>query len=99
TRRYGGGGDAVHAGAGLGDHARLAHAAREQPLADGIVDLVRAGVVQVLALDVDLGAAAALREPPGVVDRARSSNIVLELVMKLGLERGIDARALVGIAQ
>ena len=50
-------GDAVLAGAGLGDHARLAHAPREQRLADAVVDLVRAGVVQVLALQVDLRAA------------------------------------------
>ena len=47
----------MHAGAGLGDHARLAHPPRQQRLADRIVDLVRPGVVQVLALDVDLRSA------------------------------------------
>ena len=99
ARRDGRRGDAVHAGARLGNHARLAHAARKQCLADGVVDLVRAGVVQVFALDVDLRAAAALRQPPSVVDRARPPHIVLELVVKLGLERGIGARALIGIAQ
>ena len=45
------------AGAGLGDDALLAHAPREQDLAEHIVDLVRAGVVQLLALEIDLGAA------------------------------------------
>ena len=34
ARAGGGGGDAVLAGAGLGDDARLAHAPREQDLAD-----------------------------------------------------------------
>ena len=99
ARRHGGGGDAVHAGAGLGDHARLLHVAREQRLADGVVDLVRAGVVQVLALDVDARAAALLGQALGEIDRARAADVVLELVAELGVERRILARALVGDAQ
>ena len=47
------GGDAVLAGAGLGDHPRLAHPLGEQRLADRVVDLVGAGVGEVLALEVD----------------------------------------------
>ena len=50
-RRRGGGGDAVLAGAGLGDDALLAHAPGEQRLAEHVVDLVRAGVGEVLALE------------------------------------------------
>ena len=42
-------------GAGFGDHPLLAHALHQQPLAHDVVDLVRAGVVQVFPLDVDLG--------------------------------------------
>ena len=57
ARRDGGRGHAVLAGAGLGDDARLAHALGQQDLAEAVVDLVRAGVVQLLALEVDLGAA------------------------------------------
>ena len=56
-RGGGGGGDAVLAGAGLGDDALLAHALGEQRLADGVVDLVRAGVIEVFALEIDLRAA------------------------------------------
>ena len=59
ARGDGGGGDAVLAGAGLGDDARLAHAPGEQDLAEAVVDLVAAGVVELVALEVDLGAAAA----------------------------------------
>ena len=55
-RRRGGGGDAVLAGAGLGDHPGLAHAPGQQRLAEHVVDLVRAGVVEVLALEQDPGA-------------------------------------------
>ena len=51
TRGDGRRGDAVLAGAGFRDHARLAHACREQRLADHVVDLVRAGVIQVFALE------------------------------------------------
>ena len=61
--------DAVLAGAGLGDDAPLAHARGEQRLAERVVDLVRAGVRQILALQEDpraaggVAAAAALRRP------------------------------------
>jgi hypothetical protein len=42
---------------GLGDDAPLAETLREERLPDAIVDLVRAGVIQVLALEPDLRAA------------------------------------------
>ena len=57
ARADGGGRDAVLARAGFGDDARLAHAARQQHLADAVVDLVRAGVVELVALEVDFRAA------------------------------------------
>ena len=46
-----GGGDTVLAGAGLGDQPALAHALGQQRLADDVVELVRPGVGQVLALE------------------------------------------------
>ena len=55
------GGDAVHAGAGLGDDARLAHALGQHDLAEHVVHLVRAGVIEVLALEIDFRAAEMLR--------------------------------------
>jgi hypothetical protein len=48
----------VLAGAGLGDHALLAESLRQQRLTDDVVDLVRAGVVEVLALEEDARAPA-----------------------------------------
>ena len=44
------GGDAVLSRAGLGDDSLLAHLLGEEALADHVVDLVRAGMVQVLPL-------------------------------------------------
>ena len=61
-RRGGRGGDAVLAGAGLGDDPLLADALGEQRLAQHVVDLVRAGVVEVLALEQDARAAGVLAE-------------------------------------
>ena len=52
-----GGGDAVLPGAGLRDDALLAEVLGEQRLAERVVDLVRAGVGQLLALEPELRAA------------------------------------------
>ncbi len=70
VRRGGRAGDAVLAGAGLGDHAGLAHPPGEQGLAEHVADLVGAGVVEVLALEQD-PAAGLLGEPRRLVERAR----------------------------
>jgi hypothetical protein len=81
--------DAVLAGAGLGDDRGLAHAPGEHRLADGVVDLVRAGVVEVLALEVDLRPADLAREARRVVDRARPADVVGELGAEFGVERRV----------
>ena len=69
-RARGGGRDAVLAGAGLGDDPRLAEPARQQRLAEGVVDLVGAGVGEVLALQVQAQDVAGA-SPPVVASRAR----------------------------
>ena len=81
-----GGGDAMHAGAGLGDDAVLAHAQRQHDLAEHIVHLVRAGVVELLALEIDFGAAAMLRQPLGEIKRRRPPDIGREMAVHLLLE-------------
>ena len=86
-RADGGGGDAVLAGAGLGDDAGLAHAPGQQDLAHAGVDLVRAGVVQLVALEVDLGAAEMPGQPLGEPQRAGPADVVLQVVVQLRLER------------
>ena len=70
--------DAVLSGAGLGDDAALAHAHGEQRLAERVVDLVRAGVRQILALEKDPRAAVRLRQAPRLVQRRRTADVVLE---------------------
>ena len=68
---------------------RLTHAPREQDLPQHIVDLVRAGMVQIFALEVDLGTTASrpaaraidarMRgQPLGEIERARPSDVMGE---------------------
>ena len=86
---------AVLAGAGLGDHPRLAHPLGEQHLADGVVHLVRAGVAEILALEpharADLG-----REARREVDRRRPAHVVAQQIEAPLLECGVGAGLRVG---
>ena len=92
-RAGGGAGDAVLPGAGLGDDARLAHPLGEQRLPERVVDLVRAGMGQVLPLEEDHAAAArGLGEPLRFPQRRRPAHVMLEQAGQLGGERRIAAR-------
>ena len=88
-RARGGARHAVLAGAGLGDDARLAHALGEQRLAERVVDLVRAGVREVFALEEDAAAAARLGEPLGFPQRRWPADVMREQARQLRGERGI----------
>ena len=70
--------DAVLPRAGLGYEARLAHALREERLSEHVVYLVRAGVVQVLALEVYLRAAQVLRHALREVEPRRPARVVVK---------------------
>ena len=74
------------AGAGLGDDPLLAHPLGEQRLADGVVDLVRAGVGEVLALEVD-APPDPLGEALGEVERRRAADEVAQQPLELGARR------------
>src|SRR5690606_30331865 len=63
-------GNAVLTRARLGDDARLAHAHGEEYLPDAVVDFMRARVVQLVALEIDLRAAEMLRDARGEIKRA-----------------------------
>ena len=64
--------DAVLAGAGFGDDPTLAHPRGEQRLTEGVVDLVRAGMRQIFALQEDAAPPERLGETPRFVDRRRA---------------------------
>jgi hypothetical protein len=88
----------------LGDDARLAHAPCEQDLAQAVVDLVAAGVIELVALEVDLCAVAGcgrspqvLGQPLGEVERARPARVVRVEIIDLGLERRIGLGGIVRV--
>ena len=72
---------------------------RQQPLADGVVDLVGAGVGQVLALEVDLGAAELAREVLGEVERRRPAGEVAQHAVQLAWNAGSALRGVIGALQ
>ena len=80
-----GGGDAVLAGARLGDHASLAHSLGEQCLPHHIVELVRAGVRQVLSLEEDADAQT-LGQARALGNRGRTSSVVAQETVQFGAE-------------
>ncbi len=88
-------GDAMLPGAGFRDHTALAHSHRQQGLAERIVDLVGAGVVQVFSLQVNLGAAALLAEALRVIKWRGAANVILEQIGQLGVERRVSLGLLV----
>ena len=95
-RAHRGGGDAMLAGAGLGDDAGLAHAPGQQDLAHAVVGLVAAGVVQLVALEIDLGAAELLGQPFGEPQRAGTADVMLQVVLQVGVEGRVGLGRVVG---
>ena len=77
--------------AGLRDDSRLLHAPREKRLPDGVVDLVRAGVTEIFALEPEVEAEL-LGEAIGVTERRRTADEILEQELELLHERAIPAR-------
>ena len=79
-------------GTSLRDYAGLPHPSGQQGLADDIVDLVRAGVVQIFALEHNdrklssRGTHGVLTEPLRFGDRARPPRVVGQQLTELGLE-------------
>src|SRR5204863_3350439 len=87
-------GDAVLARAGRGDDAGLPHSLGEERLTDRVVDLVRACVREVLALERRAAESDLLREARRVGERRRSSDPLAQDAIELVRERLVAARVL-----
>ena len=85
------------AGAGFGDDAAFAHAPGQQHLAQAVVDLVRAGVEQVLAFEKDARAAQVFAQTLGFVQRRRTAGVVVQQVVEFGLKSGVLAGGVIGL--
>src|ERR1019366_9768032 len=92
ARAGGGARDAVLAGTRLGDDAPGAESARQQRLTERVIDLVGAGVREILAREPDLGAPA-LRQVRRRAERRRAADPVAQLALELRLELGIGEPA------
>jgi hypothetical protein len=88
ARAHGGGGDAVLASAGFGDDALFAETLGEQDLAEGVVDLVSAGVQQILALEVDFGTAELFGPAFGEIERRGTADVFVEQAVELFWKAG-----------
>ncbi len=75
--------------AGLGDDAGLAHLFREERLAGGVVDLVRAGVRQAFQLDPDARAAQGAGGILGEEEGRRAPGKITERRLQGAAEDGI----------
>ena len=84
--------DTVLPGTGFRDDSPLAHAHREERLPERVVDLVRAGVREVLTLQEDARAPEACREPRGLVERRRPADVVFQQAIELREKERVGAR-------
>ena len=91
--------NAVLAGAGFRDNASFLHALREQRLAYGVVDLVRAGMTQVLPLEIDPGSAQRPGELFGEVEGSRPPHVLSQTVAEFFLKIAIPANFRIDLFQ
>ena len=84
-------------GAGFGDDAALAEAFGEQGLTNGVVDFVRASVVQVFAFQPDFRATVFVAEAFGMIKRGRAADVVGEFLAEARPEGGVILRGAVSV--
>ena len=92
-------GNTVLSRTGLRDHPGLAHPLRQEALADDVVDLMGAGVVQVLPLEVHLGTPKVPGHPVGVVEHRRPSGVLPVELVDLPQEVGVLDVSVIGLVQ
>ncbi len=85
-RRRRGSGDAMLSGTGFGNDAPLSHAAGQQRLTESVIDLVRAGVVEVFTLQENACATQMFAEAAGKVERRGSADVRLQIGLQFRLE-------------
>src|SRR5918995_907544 len=95
--RDGGRGDTVLARTGLGDDAFLPHPVSEQYLAQGVVDLVRPGMREVLALEPDVDPAPLAGQALGEHQRGRPADEVPRQAVPFLSELGVVPVTFVGL--
>src|ERR1051326_1520851 len=80
----------------FGNDALLAHAFGDERLSDRVVDLVRAGVIEVLALEQQPEVTAEGRKLRSVAERRRTADVVLQDRVELAAKRLLAAQFSIG---
>ena len=78
--------NAVLTGAGLRDDTGLAHLLGEQALRQRVVNFVGTGMIEILALEINLCAAQILGHLVRIVQQGRTADIVFEQLIQLRME-------------
>ena len=91
--------NAVLTGAGFRDQTGLAHLFRQQCLTEHVVDLMGAGVVQILAFEVDLRTAEVVCHMLRKVQARRTSCVVVQQLGQLCVEFRIVLIVVIGFFQ
>src|SRR4029077_3467617 len=76
-----------------------AHALGQKHLAQDVVDLVAAGVIQLVALEVDFGTIEVPGKPLGVIERAGTTGIMRQEIGELALELRIGLGLAISLLQ
>ena len=87
------------AGSGFGDQTGFSHFFRQQRLAEHIVDLMGAGVIQILPLQIDPGAAQILGHAFGVIQPGGTARVFAQQFVQFLIEFRIIFVEFVGIFQ
>ena len=82
--------------AGFSNNTLFAHLLRQQNLSQNVVDFVGAGVVQILALQINLAATQILGHLLCVIQQRRSVGIFAVQARQLRLEFGIVFKFFIG---
>jgi hypothetical protein len=88
----------VLSGARLRDDSLFSHAAREEHLSHGVVDLVRAGVIEVLSLEPDWRSDV-FRKSRRVAQCRWATDVRREHLLQLGDESRVDARGVIRLLE
>ena len=83
----------------LGNHPGFAHAFGEQRLANGVIDLVCAGVVQVFPLEINLRATKLPGESFREIERRGSTNVISQIPIQFAQEISIGAHPVIQIGE
>ncbi len=83
------------AGAGFGDHPRFTHPQRQQSLAQRVIDLVRTGMVQILAFEPNSSAANRFGQPASVIKRAGATDKGFQQTVEFAGKLGVVLRFVV----